>query len=216
MSDAREQDPAAGPKAGRESVKRAGMTTVRGGGDKREAILAAALALFVERGFHGTAVPEVADRAGVGAGTIYRYFESKEALVNELFRRHKQLLASRVLAQFPVEASAREQFRAFWHRMARHVHDEPLGFAFLELHNHRSYLDADSRAVEERLRQFGIAFLESAQAKGEIRKVAPMILIGIVLGAFIGLVRHASECGLVLDEATWATAEQCVWEAIRS
>jgi len=45
-------------------------------GDKRETILAAALELFVERGFYGTAVPEIAERAGVGAGTIYRYFES--------------------------------------------------------------------------------------------------------------------------------------------
>src|SRR5690606_27876447 len=53
--------------------------------DKREAILHAALELFVERGFWGTAVPEIAEKAGVGAGTIYRYFESKEALVNALY-----------------------------------------------------------------------------------------------------------------------------------
>ena len=217
MSGARELDTATTQKAGRaESVKKAGSATVRGSGDKREAILGAALELFVERGFHGTAVPEVAERAGVGAGTIYRYFASKEVLVNELYRRHKQLLATRVLAQFPVEVSAREQFRAFWHRMARFVADEPLGFAFLELHNHRSYLDAESRAVEERLRQFGIKFLERAQQKGEIRAVAPGILIGLVLGAFIGLVRHASECGLTLDTDTWTTAEQCIWEAVRS
>jgi TetR/AcrR family transcriptional regulator, repressor of fatR-cypB operon len=51
---------------------------------KREAILNAALQLFTEFGFHGTAMPQVAERAGVGAGTIYRYFTSKEALVNTL------------------------------------------------------------------------------------------------------------------------------------
>ena len=51
--------------------------------------MAAALELFVERGFYGTAVPEIAERAGVGAGTIYRYFESKEALVNALYREQK-------------------------------------------------------------------------------------------------------------------------------
>jgi TetR/AcrR family transcriptional regulator, repressor of fatR-cypB operon len=216
MASARDVEAAQTVKVGREPGRDA-VKTVRGGaGDKREAILSAALELFVERGFHGTAVPEVAERAGVGAGTIYRYFESKEALVNEIYRRHKQLLATRVLSSFPVDASAREQFRTFWHRMARFVTDEPLGFAFLELHNHRSYLDDDSRAVEERLRQFGIKFLEHAQKKGEIRPVAPMILIGLVLGSFIGLVRHASECGLVLDDNTWTTAEQCVWEAIRS
>src|SRR4051812_14698782 len=60
-------------------------------GDKRESIMSAALDLFVERGFFGTAVPEIADRAGVGAGTIYRYFESKEALVNAIYREQKLL-----------------------------------------------------------------------------------------------------------------------------
>ena len=62
--------------------------------DKREAILAAALEAFVEKGFHGTAVPEIAARAGVGAGTIYRYFESKEAVVNASGRRDALLAAA--------------------------------------------------------------------------------------------------------------------------
>ncbi len=185
-------------------------------GDKREAILAAALELFVERGFHGTTVPEMAERAGVGAGTIYRHFASKEAVVNELYRGHKQLLTARVLRDFPVDAAAREQFKALWHRMAGYAVDEPLGFAFLELHNHRSYLDADSLAIEARIREFGIGFLAAAQRRGEVRDADPMVLIGIVMGAFIGLVRFAGECKLTLDEAAWRTAEQCVWEAIRA
>lgn len=185
-------------------------------GDKREAVLGAALELFVERGFHGTTVPEIAERAGVGAGTIYRHFPSKEAVVNELFRQHKQLLTARVLRDFPIDAVAREQFKALWHRMAQYAVDEPLGFAFLELHNHRSYLDAESRAIEARIREFGIGFLAAAQRRGEVRNADPMVLIGIVMGAFIGLVRFAGECKLTLDEAAWRTAEQCVWEAIRA
>ena len=44
--------------------------------DKSTAILEAALALFAERGYDGTPVPLIAEKAGVGAGTIYRYFES--------------------------------------------------------------------------------------------------------------------------------------------
>ena len=61
--------------------------------DKYEAILEAALPLFVERGFYGTAVPAVADRAGVAAGTIYHHFASKEAMVNALYRRWKESIA---------------------------------------------------------------------------------------------------------------------------
>ncbi|HEY4124317.1 MAG TPA: helix-turn-helix domain-containing protein, partial [Rhizomicrobium sp.] len=52
--------------------------------DKRERLLDAALELFELRGFDGVAVPEIAHMAGVATGTIYRYFETKEALVNAL------------------------------------------------------------------------------------------------------------------------------------
>ena len=79
--------------------------------DKGEAILAAALDLFVERGFHGTSVPSVAERAGVAAGTIYHYFASKEALVNALFKRWKGEISTRVISEFPFERPVREQFR---------------------------------------------------------------------------------------------------------
>lgn len=40
----------------------------------------AALELFVEKGFAATRLEDVAARAGVGKGTVYLYFESKEAL----------------------------------------------------------------------------------------------------------------------------------------
>lgn len=43
-------------------------------------IIASALELFVDRGFAGTKLEDVARRAGVSKGTLYLYFESKEAL----------------------------------------------------------------------------------------------------------------------------------------
>ena len=76
--------------------------------DKRTAILDAALDLFVERGYYGTPVPLVAEHAGVGAGTIYRYFKSKEDLVNTLYRQVKQSLANFVLAGVKQDVPARE------------------------------------------------------------------------------------------------------------
>lgn len=47
----------------------------------RAALLEAALALFAERGVDGTALHEVAARAGVSNGTFYNYFRTREQLV---------------------------------------------------------------------------------------------------------------------------------------
>ncbi|MDQ3370456.1 MAG: TetR family transcriptional regulator [Myxococcota bacterium] len=184
--------------------------------DKREAILVAALELFVERGFWGTAVPEIADRAGVGAGTIYRYFESKEALVNAIYRQEKLRFSSGVLDDFPPNAPTREQFRTIWMRMARFATENTAAFIFLELHHHASYLDDESRAVEQRMQEVITAVLTAAQHRRELKAGSPELLMGMVMGAFIGVIRSCLELARPLDEADWRFAEQCMWEAIRS
>jgi AcrR family transcriptional regulator len=187
-----------------------------GGGDKREAILEAALHLFVERGFFGTAVPEIADRAGVGAGTIYRYFESKEALVNAIYRQEKLHFAHLVLDDFPVSAPTREQFRLLWTRMARFATEHTPAFIFLELHHHARYLDAESRAVEHRMTELFTSVVTGAQARHELKAGAPRLLMGLVMGAFVGVIRSCIDVEEPPSTADWKLAEQCVWEAIRS
>lgn len=53
---------------------------------RRAAILAAALQEFSARGFEAARLDDVAERAGIAKGTIYLYFEDKEALFQELIR----------------------------------------------------------------------------------------------------------------------------------
>ncbi|MGD0642967.1 MAG: helix-turn-helix domain-containing protein [Roseiarcus sp.] len=52
--------------------------------DRRELIIAAAERAFVRHGFHAATMQQVADEAGMSAGNLYRYFPSKEALVEGL------------------------------------------------------------------------------------------------------------------------------------
>jgi AcrR family transcriptional regulator len=67
---------------------RAGEGEARGArkGERREAILAAALDEFSAQGFAAARLDDVAKRAGVAKGTIYLYFRDKEALFQELVR----------------------------------------------------------------------------------------------------------------------------------
>jgi TetR/AcrR family transcriptional regulator, repressor of fatR-cypB operon len=208
----------AGSGAGEAPVRpsQAGIAGRRGSGDKREAIMSAALELFVERGFYGTAVPEIADQAGVGAGTIYRYFESKEALVNAIYREQKLLFGQLALESFPATAPTREQFRLLWMRMAKFAIERPSSFGFLELHHHARYLDAESRAVEQRMTALFSRVVTNAQARGELKAGDPRVLMGLVMGGFIGVIRGCMDVERALGDADWKLAEQCMWEAIRA
>lgn len=54
-------------------------------GNKRARIIGAAARLFGEKGYHDTTTAEIAEAAGVAAGTIYIYFSSKEELLVAVF-----------------------------------------------------------------------------------------------------------------------------------
>lgn len=55
---------------------------------KRDLILNTAFRLFVEKGYLDTKIIDIADEAGIGKGTVYEYFSSKEALFAELLSTH--------------------------------------------------------------------------------------------------------------------------------
>jgi AcrR family transcriptional regulator len=54
-------------------------------GDRRSQILAAALEVFAERGFHGARTRELAKRAGVSEALVFSHFPTKEALIRAIF-----------------------------------------------------------------------------------------------------------------------------------
>ncbi len=64
--------------------------------DKRQRILTAATAVFAERDFHRVQVSEVATRAGVGKGTVYLYFPTKDALHQVALQASLERLAADV------------------------------------------------------------------------------------------------------------------------
>jgi len=66
-------------------------------------LLAAALELFVERGYAATRLDDIAARAGVSKGTLYLYFPNKEELFKALVRENIVALLDRFRAE--VEAS---------------------------------------------------------------------------------------------------------------
>jgi AcrR family transcriptional regulator len=81
----------------------------------REKVLAAAVGLFAERGTEGS-LEEVAKRAGVGIGTLYRHFPTRDALVEAAYRNEVAQLraaADLLLAELPPDAALEAWMRRF-------------------------------------------------------------------------------------------------------
>jgi len=81
----------------------------------REKLLAAAVGLFAERGTEGS-LEEVAKRAGVGIGTLYRHFPTRDALVEAAYRNEVAQLraaADELLAELPPDRALEAWMRRF-------------------------------------------------------------------------------------------------------
>jgi TetR/AcrR family transcriptional regulator, repressor of fatR-cypB operon len=175
----------------------------------RAAILDAALHAFAERGFHGTNVPDIAKAAAVGVGSMYRHFESKERLVNAVFRRAKGELRDALLFGLDFGRGGDDVFRQVWSRLVRFHREHPLSFQFLEMQDHVPYLDAESRQLERSLLEPLYVATEHLKPPGA--DLPSAVMIALVWGAFVGLTKAERLGYLALDEATYIRAgEVCL------
>jgi AcrR family transcriptional regulator len=185
--------------------------------DKRRIILDAALVAFAARGYHGTAVPEVADAAGVGTGTLYRYFANKEALVNEVYRDAKHRLRAALLVGSPdLDVSrlgtAETWFAELWRRLGAFAKAEPDAFRFLEMQDHAPYLDNASREVE--LGVLAPLWLAGKRLRERSDGATVDVLIALLWGAFVGLIKAQRLGYLKLDDKQLEQAGAACWRMI--
>ena len=84
--------------------------------DKRNAILDAATRLFAERGLTAAPTSEISKLAGVAEGTLFTYFQTKDNLINALYREIKLELADAMMSDFPRKKSVGTRLRHVWDR----------------------------------------------------------------------------------------------------
>jgi AcrR family transcriptional regulator len=184
--------------------------------DKRRKMLDAALSAFAERGYHGVAVPEVAAAARVSTGTVYVYFASKEALVNEVYRDAKLRLKAALLDGLPDIDPDRDGGQAWfgelWRRLGAFARKEPEAFRFLEMQDHTPYLDAASRKLE--LAVLAPLWLAGNRLHARVGGPPVDVAIALLWGAFVGLVKASRLGYLALDDRKLAQAGAACWRMI--
>ncbi len=184
------------------------------GGDKRPKILEAAIRVFSSHGFHGATMAMIAREAGVAAGTLYLYFEGKEALIGALYLEFKGSAFDEVLKDYPAEGSARARFEHLWTRQLAVYRRRPEVFRFLEQFQQSPFLDDAARELTQRY--YGVFFklLEDGLREGVLRPLDPMVAVALCGGAIPFLVKAELDGRIVLDEATIAAACDGSWRAI--
>ena len=79
--------------------------------DTRAALVAAARALFVKRGYAATSTPEVVAAAGLSRGALYHHFADKEALFRAVIEAEAQAVAREIEQSSPSDTEPLDALR---------------------------------------------------------------------------------------------------------
>lgn len=181
----------------------------------RQAILAAAADLLRERGLRATSADDIAARAGVSKATIYRWWDSKEAVALDAFLADLENHLGTVPDTGTLRGDLLADLRARGRMWAR---DPALGRTQAALIA-ESQADASLRAgyrsrVMAPLRQVGRAMFDRASARGEIR---PGVDIDLALDLLYGALYHRLFNGHApIDDAFLRNAVDTVLHGIGS
>ncbi len=152
--------------------------------DKRKAILDAALVLFTERGFHGTATSTISKEAGIATGTLFNYFPSKEELVTALYRDIKQEVRSFLITSFEQNNTAKAVLKQVWFDYVKWGLKNPMKIHFMDQFGTSPYV---TQMTEDETKEFFKLFVDVIQT-------------GVEQGAIsehpMELIVRAMECGL--------------------
>lgn len=186
-------------------------------GDKREAIIRAALELVAEQGFHGAPMAMVAERADVAAGTIYRYFENKDILIHETYLCLEGRILSAITTDYPEGRPIRERFLHVCRRIIQYFLGSPMEFRFLEQFHNSPY------GVEHRRdKLFGkkdkdliTELFEDGQQQQIIKDLPMSILCALTFGPLVNACRDHILQFIHLDETLIMHIAEACWDAVR-
>lgn len=144
--------------------------------DRRTEIRDVAAELFATRGIGSTTVREIGDRAGVLSGSLYHYFESKNAIVAEILEDYmididQRFGAAATGARNPVEV-VRGLISATLAVIEDHPHPTTIyrqNRTYLREHGLLDAVDDSSR----RMRRYWIGAIEAGVASGDFRDDIP-------------------------------------------
>jgi TetR/AcrR family transcriptional regulator, repressor of fatR-cypB operon len=182
--------------------------------DKREAIEDAALALFVDQGFHGTTVPEIARRAGVGTGTLYLYHASKDELLNALLLRWYRTLAGEVQSNAQQAETPRAVFASHWRTAVEFSELNPTAWAFMMQFHDSPYIAEETRREIEAIKAPIVAMFYTGVEQGVFKPLPPELLHAVCVGIMSEVRALAVQGKTTITPELWRAAEAMAWEAI--
>jgi AcrR family transcriptional regulator len=181
---------------------------------KASDILRATLDEVAKVGLAGLSIEAVARRAGVATGTVYVYFKSKEALLDELYLRTKQRFATFVLRD--EGAPLRATFTAMIKAYLTYIIENKSEIIFMGQMANSPYVTEQTRATVALGVRPVTALFERGRAEQLLKDVDPAWAMAFLGGALNGLAPLAAGMPADRYDAFQETVATLCWDALKA
>ena len=158
----------------------------------RQRLVRAALELFTSVGYHLTTTPLIAKKAGVAEGTIYRHFDSKQHLLNELYRAAGRWAGKVVKEADALKVGPREKLAELARGLVAGAEREPAVARLFFLQRHADLLDEESHKVARDFRLGLESLIAQGKADGTVKPGAAEVWAAVWLGVVTLVVDRAA------------------------
>lgn len=183
--------------------------------DKKTLILDTTLVLLSENGFHGTPISLIAEKAGIGAGTIYRYFKNKEELINVLFIEIQRRIINAMYSGYDETAPYQERFNVLWINMINYYRKHPKDLIFIEQHRYAPYVSTITRSESMRILSPVLLFFLEGKKRKYIKHLPLYTIIGLIYGPIVTIVKLNLDHNRVTTDEQIIHAEKACWDAVK-
>lgn len=185
--------------------------------DKEAAILQAMLELIAERGFHGAPVSLLAQRSGVSAGIIYHYFDSKEAVIHELYRQVKGRYGAALIAGGVESLPWPDHIIRLWLNAYHFYAGHPLDMALIDQYENSPFVHSGGFDYMSDDNMARLASMVQADIEQGLIKPMPFeVLYELTLGVAAGLARRHIRGEIDLSHAELEGAARACCRAIQA
>lgn len=147
----------------------------------RERLVRAALELFATAGYHDTTTPDIAKKAGVAEGTIYRHFDGKRQLLNELYRGAARAASKLVKDADALNVGPRQKLAELGRGLVAGAVREPAAARLFFVLRHGDLLDDESRKAARDFRLGIEALVAQGKADGSVKPGAAEVWAAVWL-----------------------------------
>ncbi len=153
--------------------------------ETRTRILQAAGRLFASRGYDGTSTRDLAERAGVAEGTLFRHFPNKKAILIEIATQGWVEVLTDLLTELSEMGSYKAVSQVMRRRMLNlHKNADVMRVCFMEAQFHPELRDRIQVEVIDKMMDVAEAFFQTAMDRGIYRKMSPKVVARVFVGMF--------------------------------